>query len=381
MTVAESGDHIAIPYTRAGSRHQPGTSHGTRTMPGDVVILPHAGLHDDPHRYEHAEGEAIARVCAWLEATIAGMRAIWGPRPDAEAPPVTVDLHTRVERLTRVLLHRTFNHQSRGRQEPILPGVRRRLEASVASGRPITLFLLYNGGYRAAPFPDRHGLVFHPDQTELLLLHQISMLQRMVAEVHEPGIDFVIVVNNGVASRVNDIPIVRTEAYAARLRDMIRAVDAGRGIRLLVQSEMPGFDPHASLHDHPRVGRPTPREHAIIERFLGRRCDEEEARTRLARYATAEAEWAEDLRPLVESQAAILLRQVAHPAMLSFRPFPGGAIRAQNGTLGFRLHGDALIPRLVTSETFAHHRIRLATVAEPLVTGVAPSSASERDGA
>ena len=73
------------------------------------------------------------RVSSWLGAKVAGMRAVWTGRPEARPSATAGDLQARIERLIRVLLLRTFNHQSRGRQEPILPGVRRRLEASVSN--------------------------------------------------------------------------------------------------------------------------------------------------------------------------------------------------------------------------------------------------------
>jgi hypothetical protein len=53
---------------------------------------------------------------------------------------------------------------------------------------------------------------------------------------------------------------------------------------------------------------------------------------------------------------------VAHPHSLSFRPFPGGAIRSQNGSVGFEEQGETQVPKLITSENFNHFQIELAHI-------------------
>lgn len=332
------------------------------TATSDVLlILPGAGRAGGAWDREQVDEQTNARVSAWLNAKIGSIQSSWLNRPNFRTASSPVDeLDALVEQLVQVLLHRKFNHQSRGRQQPILPGIRRRLREKVATGRPLTFFLLYNGGYRASPFPDCQELITQPDQTELLLLYQISLLQQKVAEHYPPGIEFFIVINNGVASWVNGIPLEMTEGYVETLRRMIHDVGAESGIRLLVQSEMPGFRQHPATTTAPALGPLTPREHSLVERFLGRACSEPEARQRFACYAIAEAKWAEHLAPVSESQGAVLLRQVAHPEMASFRPFPGGAIRAQNGTVGLLQQGDQFIPKLLTRESFPRHVVKLA---------------------
>lgn len=346
-------------------------------MPGNVLILPHQGAFARRPDCGYADRHEVARISDWLQAKIHGIRDVWVRRASIASRPAAHDVQGCVEQLIRVLLHRRFNHQSRGRHESILPAVRRTIASRAVSGRPITFFLLYNGGYRATPFPENDDLIFQPDQTELMLLHQISLLQERVIEVYEPGIEFTIVINNGVASWVNDTPIEKTEAYASRFREMIREVGADGRVVLLVQSEMPGFRRHLPVLPCPTSPGISRKEHVIVERFLGRSCSEEEARRRIALYACAEAAWAEHLRPVTASQGAILLRQVAHPDMLSFRPFPGGAIRVQNGSLGFLARDGALLPTLVTSESFKRHDIRIMTIERPLTTCRKPGCSPE----
>lgn len=302
------------------------------------------------------DSKASERISAWLRERISTIRQTWlAKQSDSRVPDRESELEVRVDQLLRILLHRTFNHQSRGRLQQILPAIRSTIETKVAHGRPIAFFLLYNGGYRASPFPDGHGLIFQPDQTELLLLLQISLLQQKIEAVYPPGIEFSIVINNGVAWWVNDIPLEATENYVARLRNLIRACGAGQRIQLFVQSEMPGFrldSEFPAIHSVPPLN---PVDHSIVERFLGRSCSEQEARERFTRYTPAESRWAEQLAPVLKEKDAIPLRQVAHPEMLSFRPFPGGAIRAQNGTVGFVEQNGGLVPRLLTSENFRRY--------------------------
>jgi hypothetical protein len=54
-----------------------------------------------------------------------------------------------------------------------------------------------------------------------------------------------------------------------------------------------------------------------------------------------------------------MLKQVANSEMLSFRPFPGSAIRIQNGSLGFQDLKGKLTPKLITTEAAQLHGIKL----------------------
>jgi hypothetical protein len=320
----------------------------------------------EPHKqYTEVETESGSQVSKWLDAGIERMRAIWAQRSLESGASTAVKPELCAERIMAVLLHRKFSHQSRGRLAPLLNELRRSLLNHIENGRGITFFLLYNGGYRASPVPGTLGLNFHPDHTELLLLHQISLLQERVAAIYGPGIDFVIVVNNGVSKWVNDISCLATEAYATRLRDMIRSIGAEPAVSVLVQSELTGYgDLPPAMHVPPRPAF-SAKDHQIVERFLGYRCSEKEARHRYALYFAAEAAWAEKLRPIVKARGAIMLRQVAHPEMLAFRSFPGGATRVQNGSLGFRDDGGTLIPRLITTFNFDQCSIKPVPVALP----------------
>ena len=131
----------------------------------------------------HAKADIATqeRLVQWLDATVNSIRA-------ACVEPVRVDLPDRTardseslsEELTAIFLHKSFNHQSRGRLSAVLPGFRQGLQSQIDAMRPLTLYFLYNGGYRASPFPQDPTPIFYPDQTELMLLRQISLLQARI---------------------------------------------------------------------------------------------------------------------------------------------------------------------------------------------------------
>lgn len=311
------------------------------------------------------EARLGARLSCWLEEKTRDMHGIWSGGSYRPVVAPVSDPATCADRILSVLVDPKFNYQSRGRVVRFFPSLRHRLEQTTQSMRPITFFLLFNGGYRATPWPNRLELVFQPDQTELMLLYQIALLQQKITAFYAPGIDFVIVVNNGVARWVNDIPCHLTEDYVRRLRTMIYQTGAADHVRVLAQSELPDYRDTWVGGGITVTENFTETEHRLVERFLGRSCDSAEARFRNALYSAAEAVWAEVLRPLAEAQNAVVLRQVAHPASLSFRPFPGGAIRTQNGTLGFSVRNESLIPTLITTSNFERYAVTPVAVSPP----------------
>ena len=335
----------------------------------NTIVLPHGACDHDSASCPRADVETESLIGDWLAERLAFARKVWGAPPPVDDDPVGADPAECIDSIVGILLHRKFNHQSRGRVAHVIPSLRSRLERIISENRPVTLFFLYNGAYRASPFPNRLQLVFEPDQTEFLLLDLIAQLQARIRAFYSPGIDFVIVVNNGVALQANEIPVAATEAYVARLRGMIDAVGAAGRIRLLVQSELEGGTRAELAIGNAPCPIVSAKDHAIVERFLGRECGPQEASYRAALYKAAEAAWAEVLRPLAAAGNAIVLRQVAHPETLSFRPFGGGAIRSQNGTVGFLKNGGALLPKLLTVESFEQHDVRLASIGSPWSTG------------
>jgi hypothetical protein len=316
-----------------------------------LPLAPDANIWDCPLACELS----CARVNSWIGERVERARLIF-ERPDEHCQP-SADTMALACSITEILTQRVFNFQPRSRLTSQILQVRENLVPQLLRGDALNFFLLYNGGYRSSPLRNGLPLIFEPDQTELMLLYQIALLHEKVRAVHLPGIKFFIVINNGVGLWVNDIPVNTTSIYVSQLRKLIDWLGAAGAVEVLVQSELPGFTARPILDTVISPPALSDKEHQLVERFLGRICSPEEARYRHALYALAEAKWALDLSGLAATREALILRQIAHPDMLSFRPFPGGAIRIQNGSLGFEHRSSALSPKLITSETAQQQEI------------------------
>lgn len=316
-------------------------------------------------KHHQADEHCTARVTAWINERAEQVRQVWVRPVTSHKTFSQAKQQALAATIADILTHRVFNFQSRGRLTPLLPQVKQNLLQQLSQGDPIRFFLLYNGGYRASPFPDEPSLIFEPDQTEIMLLYQIALLHEKVRAIYAPGVQFFIVVNNGVSLWVNDIPLSATQAYARQLRRMVDWLGAADNVSVVLQSELAQFNPLPSFEPVCTQRVLSEKDHRLVERFLGRSCSPEEARHRHALYALAEAQWAQDLSPLVAAHDALMLRQVAHSDMLSFRPFPGGAIRIQNGSLGFQDLKGTLTPKLITTEAVQQHGIQLVPCTLP----------------
>lgn len=323
----------------------------------DELILP-LPPHFDHEGYFKADEEYVSLVTEWINTRTELVREAWSQTHTTDKKHSSISHDSLANEIISILTHRVFNFQSKRNLSNLLPIVRKNLVEQLGQDRPIKFFLLYNGGYRASSFPDKLSLIFEPDQTELMLLYQIALLNRKISAIYEPGIEFIIVINNGVAHWVNDIPLTATENYANQLRGIIDILGAANIVSVIVQSEMVDYNPSFSFEPFQPQPLLSEKEHRIVERFLGRCCNKDEAKYRSALYKLAEAKWEEDLSPITTAKDALMLRQIAHPDMLSFRPFPGGAIRAQNGSFGFYYRNNILKPTLVTSQSVKDHGIK-----------------------
>ncbi len=260
------------------------------------------------------------------------------------------------ERMVKILTHRFFNFQSKKNIAPLMLQAEENLATQVKFGQPINLFLLYNGGYRASSYLNDYSFVLSPDLTEAMLLYQITMLQQKISEIYPLGIQFTIIINNGVAEWVNEIPRHQTEGYAYELKKMIQHLGVSSFIKVLVQSELKGYHGKETFNVV-NIKNISEKEQQNVARFLGRKCTKEEAEFRASLYDLAEQKWAETLLSIIKRENALPLRQVPHPCMLSFRAFPGAAIRSQNGSFGFELKDNKLLPKLITSEGVSLHGV------------------------
>lgn len=278
--------------------------------------------------------------------------------------------------LVKALISRDFNYQSRGKVAHLLPGLLNKFEKCTESGKVIPIYLLYHGGYRASVDPaNKH--VFSPDVTELLLIYQIAKLHRKLVAIYPPGFSFSIVINNGVAAFTNGIPYARTNGYVEQLRLLIARLGAENSIKVLNQSELGSFEDRMHGIEILPKSSVDQVEHDLVQRFIGRACSVTEACLLVSTYETAERVWGEEIRAIVAAQSGIFCRQIAHPDCLSFRPFPGGAIRVQNGTVGFQLGAAGAVPSFVTPTTMSRSETVMLPMHNALFEGLSPASDSQ----
>ena len=278
------------------------------------------------------------------------------------------------EKVLKILLSHEFNYQSKGRTKHLHADLLKLLGRVIASGKKIPIYFLFRGGYRAAVGGEPLAHVFAPDITELMLIYQVARLERRIREVYPPGVSFSIVINNGVAAFTNGIAYACTNDYVRRLRQLIGRLGAQETVWVLNQSELGSFEDR--MHGIDIVPKPeiSPVDHGVVQRFLGRTCTVEEACLKIATYEKAEMVWGTQVRAIVAADGGIFCRQVAHPACLSFRPFPGGAIRVQNGTLAFRLGDAGPVPVFVTPLTWAREQPVVLPMHLALFDGVSAAS-------
>jgi len=297
------------------------------------------------------------KVATWFGDCQNLIRSIWHTKRTNANSQQADHAQQLAQRIAVLLTQHKFNFQSRGKVRHLLGDLEKNLQHQIKRHAPIRFFLLYNGGYRASPAPQENCLIFEPDQTELMLLYQIARLDEEIRHIYPGGIEFSVVINNGVAWWVNGIGLQTTQAYANDLRQMITSHGGSSTVRVILQSELPDFDPDFCWTGKPTCPPLAEKDHLLVERFLGRACSLEESACRAAMYTAAEQRWGQTLQALAQQCGAVVLRQVSHPDMLSFRPFPGGAIRVQNGSLGFEVTEDAWRLKLITAETVRQHHI------------------------
>jgi hypothetical protein len=175
-------------------------------MKESIVIIPDyfaptTSLKNPPEKF----ATYVKILSSYLISCIADIRKQLSSEPQSAS-------HAKLDRndLMSIIIGRKFSYLSKGVSRVHTPRVNDWLDHHLKANLPLTFFLLYHGGYRAWPVRSELSLTFQPDQTELMLLWQIALFQQSVARIYPPGIEFTIVINNGVALWTNEIPLERT---------------------------------------------------------------------------------------------------------------------------------------------------------------------------
>jgi hypothetical protein len=291
-------------------------------------------------------GEYIAKIISKLRAV-----------PPAERA-ATDDPATLAADIFTILTCREFCYLSRKKTVPYRDDVVGLLTEDVRRGDPVCFYYDIGAGYHATIHPEESGLVFGVGFSELCVLAQIASFCNRVAEIHPPGARFVLVIDNVCGLMTNDIPIEGTAAYCVELRRLIDETGVGDRVGVLVESEE--FDVSEYEIDRARLAEdvaglsPSPEDLENVRRFLGRWCDDAEARERIARYRQAGEMTERRLEGVVRG---VRLTQRATGSTLGFRPFPGGDSRTQVGEVAIGPNAKgALRPFLLTSRNVGRYR-------------------------
>jgi len=268
-----------------------------------------------------------------------------------------------------ILSGRQFSYLGRTKSAPYRQPIVDAVGNAMHQQMPIPFYYDIGGGYHAVPQLDS-ALSFDVGLAELFILHQTTLFSNAIRSVYAPGVRFSLVVDNLCALISNDIPIEKTTEYCRQLRVLIDDLRLAPFIDVLVESE------HTSVTDFVRslaARSPsscstelTVQQYNNVERFLGRRCDGDEAAKRALHYKQIFAVSEHFLAPLI---TGIHMTQRATMSTMGFRPFPGGDSRIQCGEVVLtRNNKGKLVPALMTNvKAYACRRLHFPHVLPPMI--------------
>jgi len=315
------------------------------------------------------DGEGTA-LRAYLEAVMAALSA---SSPTSAEDGAVEEVSNKI---FDVLTAREFCYLSKIRVVSYRESVLALIREMVHAAAPVRFYYDLGAGYHATTHPGEEELCFDVGLAELLVLHQIRNFSARVRALYPPGVRFSIVIDNMAALLINDIDTAKTLRYCREFRDLIRHLGLETTVDLLVESE------HFSVADFDRLGsssafRPgdsialTRQQHANIERFLGRPCDQVEAIERAARYQVVIETSERLLDRLIHG---VHMTQRATDTTICFRPFPGGDSRIQCGEVALTRNAKGTFcPMLLTShkvKDFSSRRYRFPGLLPPMISHV-----------
>lgn len=265
--------------------------------------------------------------------------------------------HATAEDIFDIIVSKEFNYQSKKHILHKKDGAIEAISRSMKHELPIKLYFAVGGGYKAAIDADSISeLNYAIGLGEILVIYQISRLERQIRKRYSPGILFHIVIDNGVAHYVNDIPTGKTERYAGVYREVISRLGKDDVIKLIVQTEVFDWPAEAKKIRISTANGISEEEYENILRFIGRRCSREEALFLKSKYAAAMNFSAGLLSNYIGAEMWFV--QYSHGTSLTFRPFPGGASRIQAGDIALKKENERVTPFLVSTKNFSQYDVR-----------------------
>jgi hypothetical protein len=289
----------------------------------------------------------VRQACGYLTDVL---RDITQPLPPAPAAGAQVQL-VPLAQVLDLLGGRRFTHLSRTQAQPHLARMQPVLQADMDAGRPLRFCYDLGPGYHASVRADFAGLRFAPGLGELLALRQIRVFAQAVSVVYPPGVRFELVIDDLCAWMANDVATELTAGYCTQLQALVARVGMQELVGVLAESAVLGQSTYRQAFEALPCATAmpllTPAERDNVSRFVGRACDDDDARDHLERYQRALRVSERLLAPYL---GGVRLTQRATASSLGFRAFAGGDARLQSGEVDVVLgEGGSPRPGLITS--------------------------------
>jgi len=261
------------------------------------------------------------------------------------------------EDIFNIIVSKEFNYQSKKNILHKKDGAIRAISRSIKNGLPIKLFFAVGGGYKAIiDNSNISELNYTLGLGEIFVLYQICRLEHQIKKIYPPGILFSIVIDNGVANYVNDIPIEKTEGYSALYREVISKLGKDNIIKLVVQTESLNWISESKKIVVNMVDSISEDEYNNILRFTGRKYTMEEALFSKSKYIAAMDLSAKLISNYIGDEMWFL--QYSTGNSLTFRPFPGGASRIQAGDIALKKENGKVLPFLISTKNFSQYSMQ-----------------------
>lgn len=260
------------------------------------------------------------------------------------------------EEIYNILVSKEFNYQSKKNIAHLRNESIRIIAGYIEQNKPIKLYYSVGGGYKATINPKYLSSINYTlGLGELLIIYQVCRLEQRVKNIYSQGIEFNIIIDNGVANYVNDISIEMTEKYVSLYQKLIDYLGKSNVIKLIVQTRDLNWLKELRSIQIDKIDRISEDEYNNIKRFCGRECDREEALELQARYNAAMKFSVQLIRNHIGN--SIWMLQHSNGNCLTFRPFPGGASRIQVGDVALKKEDTRVKPGLISTKNYDQYEL------------------------
>jgi hypothetical protein len=284
--------------------------------------------------------QKIARI--YLDTLLEKIAApiVFGPSFSNNAKEISL-------KIFRILSSREFTYFTRIKSEPYKEKVCKKIEDAYNDRQVLFFYFNLGGGYHARI---SNSLSFDPGLSEFLALFQIKKFLNKASLFYPFGINFKIIIDNRGAEFANNIPVAKTESFAAKLKKLIQKLGLENEIKLIIESKIiskSDFQKMISQFKKDTSHSISDKDCLNANRFLNN-TKESVAEVCVKKYT--------EIKNVLKnlsiklSDDGVLLTQRATQNSFPFRSFPGGDSKIQCGKVALLFNkGIILRPILITS--------------------------------